>query len=105
MGASTVRRPDRGRCSFATSRVPPGRLLGRGATRLLVLLGLTWAWLLPGAVAQPVVDAALWQRAGVIAISPPVPLPDVALRDLQGKSVRLRDFRDQVALLYFWTTW
>ncbi|HEX7176707.1 MAG TPA: TlpA disulfide reductase family protein [Pyrinomonadaceae bacterium] len=31
--------------------------------------------------------------------------PDFALRDLRGRSVRLRDFRGRVVLLNFWATW
>ena len=31
--------------------------------------------------------------------------PSVSLRDLGGKTVRLRDFRGKVVLLNFWATW
>ena len=36
---------------------------------------------------------------------PPKPAPAFALPDLQGRPVRLADFRGKVVMLYFWATW
>lgn len=36
---------------------------------------------------------------------PPKPAPALALPDLDGRSVRLEDFRGKVVLLFFWATW
>ena len=36
---------------------------------------------------------------------PPKPAPAFALPDLEGKTVRLEDFRGKVLLLFFWATW
>ena len=36
---------------------------------------------------------------------PPKPAPPLALPDLDGKTVRLEDFRGKVVILFFWTTW
>jgi cytochrome oxidase Cu insertion factor (SCO1/SenC/PrrC family) len=36
---------------------------------------------------------------------PPKPAPALALPDLDGKTVRLEDFRGKVVLLFFWATW
>jgi len=33
------------------------------------------------------------------------PAPDIALKNLQGETVRLSDLRGQVVLLNFWATW
>lgn len=35
----------------------------------------------------------------------PRPVPAVVLRDLNGRTVRLTDFKGQVILLNFWATW
>ncbi len=36
---------------------------------------------------------------------PPKPAPSFALPDLEGRTVRLEDFRGKVVLLFFWATW
>jgi cytochrome oxidase Cu insertion factor (SCO1/SenC/PrrC family) len=36
---------------------------------------------------------------------PPKPAPAFALSDLEGRQVRLEDFRGKALLLFFWTTW
>ena len=36
---------------------------------------------------------------------PPKPAPAVALPSLDGRTVRLEDFRGKVVLLFFWATW
>ena len=33
------------------------------------------------------------------------PAPDISLRDLDGRALRLRDLRGKVVLLDFWATW
>ena len=36
---------------------------------------------------------------------PPKPAPAFALPDLEGRTVRLEDFRGKVVLVFFWATW
>jgi peroxiredoxin len=36
---------------------------------------------------------------------PPKPAPAFTLPDLNGKAVRLEDFRGKVVMLFFWATW
>jgi len=43
--------------------------------------------------------------AGVIPYDPPKPAPPFALPDLEGKTVRLEDFRGKTLLVFFWATW
>jgi hypothetical protein len=39
------------------------------------------------------------------AYEPPKPAPELALPDLEGRTVRLGDLRGKVVLAFFWTTW
>ena len=43
--------------------------------------------------------------AGVLSARLPVPAGDFRLRTIEGQDLRLSDFRGQVVLLNFWTTW
>jgi len=53
-----------------------------------------------GATAAP--DYASLQ---VQPYQPPKPAPAFALPALDGRTVRLEDFRGKVVLLFFWATW
>ena len=41
----------------------------------------------------------------VQSYQPPKPAPTFALPSLDGRTVRLEDFRGKVVLLFFWATW
>ena len=41
----------------------------------------------------------------VQAYQPPKPAPAFALPSIDGRTVRLEDFRGKVVLLFFWATW
>jgi cytochrome oxidase Cu insertion factor (SCO1/SenC/PrrC family) len=59
------------------------------------------ALLLPlAAAAAPDVAAVNVQR-----YEPPKPAPEFALPDLEGRQVRLADFRGKLVLLFYWATW
>ena len=63
-----------------------------------------------GALAIVVSGAALaaapdFGAVKVIPYDAPKPAPAFELPDLDGKTVRLEDFRGKVLLLFFWTTY
>jgi peroxiredoxin len=43
--------------------------------------------------------------AGVLAAQDRRPSPDFSLKDLDGRDVRLADFRGKVVMVNFWATW
>ena len=38
-------------------------------------------------------------------LDPPIPAPEFTLPQLDGKAVRLSDYRDHVVIMEFWATW
>ena len=69
--------------------------------RGVVGAGLALAFLVTPALAAGPDFAAMQVRP----YDPPKPAPAFALPDLDGKTIRLQDFRDRVVMLYFWATW
>ncbi len=63
----------------------------------------------PRPVASPVVGPGSYSLAGVRVELGQVrvgePAPDFTLKDLDGKDVRLSDFRGKAVLVNFWATW
>jgi cytochrome oxidase Cu insertion factor (SCO1/SenC/PrrC family) len=53
------------------------------------------------------VDAAEdpMSAAGVLKYSPGITAPGFTIRDMEGRTIQLEDFRGKVVLLNFWTTW
>ncbi len=61
------------------------------------------AFLLVAALATLALLSACGERIAIPTVGQPV--PEVALPDLEGKTVNLSDFRGEVVLLNFWATW
>lgn len=57
------------------------------------------------AAAQPAAAPAAWEKMGVQAYESPKPAPAFALPALDGRTVRLEDYRGKAVLLFFWATW
>jgi cytochrome oxidase Cu insertion factor (SCO1/SenC/PrrC family) len=67
-----------------------------------VIAAALWATV---AAAQPAAAPAAWEKMGVQAYESPKPAPAFALPALDGRTVRLEDYRGKAVLLFFWATW
>ena len=67
-----------------------------------VLAAALWA---TAAAAQPAAAPAVWEKMGVTVYESPKPAPAFALPTLDGRTVRLEDYRGKALLLFFWATW
>jgi cytochrome oxidase Cu insertion factor (SCO1/SenC/PrrC family) len=76
-------------------------MIGRLAAAGLIAAGL-WTTV---AAAQAAAAPPVWTRMGVQAYEPPKAAPPFALPGLDGRLVRLEDFRGKALLLFFWATW
>jgi cytochrome oxidase Cu insertion factor (SCO1/SenC/PrrC family) len=50
-------------------------------------------------------DPGLFQAAQLELLPRPIPLPEVSLPDLDGRTMSLRSLKGRVVLMNFWTTW
>ena len=57
------------------------------------------------AAAQTAAAPAVWEKMGVTVYESPKPAPAFALPTLDGRTVRLEDYRGKALLLFFWATW
>jgi cytochrome oxidase Cu insertion factor (SCO1/SenC/PrrC family) len=67
-----------------------------------VIAAALWATV---AAAQPAAAPAAWEKMGVHAYESPNPAPAFALPALDGRMVRLEDYRGKALLIFFWATW
>ena len=67
-----------------------------------VLVAALWAAV---AAAQPAAAPPAWEKMGVAAYEPPKEAPAFALPTLDGRTVKLEDYRGKALLLFFWATW
>jgi len=65
-------------------------------------LALVLALLLPPLAAAAAPDFAAMD---IQRYDPPKPAPEFSLPDLDGRPVKLSDFRGKVVLLFYWATW
>jgi len=65
-------------------------------------VGLAW---IAGAAAILMIGLAGKLQAGPNATAPLSPAPEWELKDLNGKPVKLSDFKGKVVILDFWATW
>lgn len=57
------------------------------------------------AAAQPAAAPSAWAKMGVSVYESPKPAPAFSLPTLDGRTVRLEDYRGKAVLLFFWATW
>jgi len=67
-----------------------------------VIAAALWATV---ATAQPAAAPTAREKMGVQVYESPKPAPTFALPALDGRSVRLEDYRGKALLLFFWATW
>jgi thiol-disulfide isomerase/thioredoxin len=91
-------------------------MLGGGAVALIgVAVFAVFVWMVPTAAARELQAACRGMRVEAElnpALCPngqscalPVPAPDFTAKDMNGKDVKLSDFRGKVVLVNFWASW
>ena len=76
-------------------------MIARSAAGSVIAAAL-WATV---AAAQPAAAPSAWEKMGVQVYESPKPAPAFELPALDGRSVRLEDYRGKALLLFFWATW
>jgi peroxiredoxin len=83
------------------------KIIALMAIGLLAIAGVTVLkeslWLGENASLRSASDVFL--RLNAEELNPPPPAPEFRLKDINGKSFSLRDYRGKVVLLNFWATW
>jgi peroxiredoxin len=73
--------------------------------RAIILLIISGIWTIPGPWGSLNAAEDPFSAANILRIEEPRSAPECALEDVQGKRVKLEDFRGKVVLLDFWATW
>ncbi len=95
---------DRAHLALAVAFVRTGKAESARAEYALILetaeseTGKTWD-------AEVRKALALGPRGGTVVSAEPAPAQDFKLKDMDGKEVKLSDFRGKVVILDFWATW
>ena len=98
--------------------------VGGAAALIGIAVFAMFLWMVPAAAAQERQSACRslqllrdgQQRDGQVLLNPalcpsgepctlPVPAPDFTAKDVQGKDVKLSDYRGKVVLINFWASW
>jgi peroxiredoxin len=87
--------------------MPYAKIIALTAILLLAIAGFTvlkeGLWLRENASLRSTSDVFLKLNGEVL--NPPPPAPEFRLKDVNGKSLSLHDYRGKVVLLNFWATW
>ena len=54
---------------------------------------------------QVLANPLLLEKAGIVAPKTPKPAPDFKLKNIQGETIQLSEFKGKVVLINFWATW
>jgi peroxiredoxin len=102
-----IRYPADGCCEFAPLIMPYPKIIRLTVILLLAIAGFIvlkeGLWLRENASLRSTSDVFLELNGE--ALNPPPLAPEFRLKDVNGKSFNLGDYRGQVVLLNFWATW
>ncbi len=73
--------------------------------RAIILLIISGIWAIPDPWGSLNAAEDPFKAARILKVEEPGSAPEFELEDVQGKRVKLKDFRGKVVLLDFWATW
>ena len=73
--------------------------------KAIILLIISGIWAIPGLWGSLNAAENPFKAAKILKVEEPRSAPEFELEDVQGKRVKLKDFRGKIVLLDFWATW